>query len=341
MLAAKIPCRETVKIVEEDIPVPQKGEVLVKMKASALCRSDLHRYHGDNLFDDTDDANITPGHEPCGVVDAVGEGVTRVKIGDRVALYLGLGCKVCPQCLRGDVILCQKFRCIGFAVNGAHADFMTIPEENCMLLPDGMSFITGALSTDVGGTLYTACRTLGLNGTKTVTIIGCGPMGSGGILIAKGFGAKVIAVDVDEKRLVLAKELGADYVINPVNEDVVAKVKELTAGVGSDAVIVTAGGNIPLNSALNSVRLRGQVAVIAESNSATIDPSNQFIRKLVELKGCWYFNRSDWEEIANFIVDRKIPLEKISSHTFSIAEAEKAFPLFDSGETQKVVFVWD
>lgn len=343
MLAAKLPCKETIKIVEEPMPIPAKGEVLIRMKASALCRSDLHRYHGVDIFDDDDDeaSNITPGHEPCGIVEQLGEGVTKVKKGDRVAIYLGLGCGTCPDCLRGDVILCPEFKCIGFAANGAHADYMVIPEENCMLLPDGMDYITGALSTDVGGTLYTACKRLGVNGTKTVFIIGCGPMGSGGILMAKGFGATVIAVDTDEERLKLAKTLGADYVINPLKEDAVEKTKKLTGGKGADAGIVTAGGSIPLNATLNAVRTKGQVALIAESNEATIDPSNQFVRTLVELKGCWYFNRSDWEEISSFIVNKKIDLQKISSHTFSISEAETAFPLFDSGKTQKVVFVWE
>lgn len=135
-------------------------------------------------------------------------------------------------------------------------------------MPDEMDYITGALSTDVGGTLYTACKRLGLNGTKSVVIIGCGPMGSGGILMAKGFGAKVIAVDTDEKRLAMARELGADETLNPMKVDGVAETIRLTDGLGADAAIVTAGGNIPLNSALNSVRAQGQVALIAESNSA-------------------------------------------------------------------------
>lgn len=341
MLAVKIPSKECIKVVEEAIPIPKKGEVLIRMKASALCRSDLHRYHGENLFDEDDNANITPGHEPCGIVEALGESVTRVKVGDRVAIYLGLGCGVCPHCLNGDIMLCSSFRCIGFAVNGAHADYMTIPEENCLLLPPEMSYVAGALATDVAGTLYTTCKRLELNGTKTVVIVGCGPMGSGGILMAKGFGATVIAQDIDEKRLEMARSLGADFTVNPKETDAVKKIKELTNGVGVDAAIVCAGGSKALESALNSVKSRGSVALIAESNSATIDPSNQFIRKLVDLKGCWYFNRSDWEEIADFILRKKIPIEKISSHTFSISEAEKAFPLFDSGETQKVVFVWD
>ena len=343
MLAAKLPRLETVEVVEEEMPTPGKGEVLIRMKASALCRSDLHRYHGTTIFDEEDEksAYITPGHEPCGIVEEIGEGVTKVKKGDRVAIYLGLGCGTCPDCLRGDVMLCKEFKCIGFAVNGAHADFMTIPEENCLLMPEKMDYITGALSTDVGGTLYTACKSLELNGTKSVAIIGCGPMGSGGILIAKGFGAKVIAVDLDEKRLELARELGADYTFNPAKCNVVEEINRITNRIGVDTAIVTGGGNAPLNTALDAVRTRGKVALIAESNKATIDPSNQFLRKRTELIGCWYFNRADWEEIANFIVSNNIEMKKICSKTFSISEAPEAFPLFDSGATQKVVFVWE
>ena len=284
MLAAKLPRLETVEVVEEEMPTPGKGEVLIRMKASALCRSDLHRYHGTTIFDEEDEksAYITPGHEPCGIVEEIGEGVTKVKKGDRVAIYLGLGCGTCPDCLRGDVMLCKEFKCIGFAVNGAHADFMTIPEENCLLMPEKMDYIT-----DVGGTLYTACKSLELNGTKSVAIIGCGPMGSGGILIAKGFGAKVIAVDLDEKRLEMARELGADYTFNPAKCNVVEEINRITNRIGVDTAIVTGGGNAPLNTALDAVRTRGKVALIAESNKATIDPSNQFLRRLSVLVWIW------------------------------------------------------
>lgn len=341
MLAVKIPKKETIIVVEESIPVPGDGEVLIKMKASALCRSDLHRYHGNNLFDDSDDANITPGHEPAGVVEKLGPNCKKAKIGDRVAIFLGLGCGTCEHCLSGDVILCKEFKCIGFAANGAHADYLVVPEENCLLLPDEMSFVTGSLSTDVGGTLYTACKRLGLDGTKIVAIFGVGPMGSGGILMAKGFGATVIAIDTNEERLSLAKELGADYTINPLKEDSVAKIKELTGGKGADAAINTAGGGIIVSNALDCVRSKGAVALIAESASANINPSDQFLRKLVDLKGCWYFNKSDWEEISDFIVRKDIQLEKISSCTYDIKDAKEAFELFDSGKTQKVVFTWN
>ncbi len=340
MLAVKITGKECVEIVETPIPTPGKGEVLVKLKASALCRSDLHRYHGETLFDEDSENNITPGHEPCGVVEKLGENVDKVKIGDRVALFLGLGCGVCEHCLAGDVILCNSFRCIGFQEEGAHADYIVIPEENCLLLPDEMSFITGALATDVGGTLYTACKRLGVDGTKNVVVFGVGPMGCGGVLMAKAFGGKVIAVDIDDNRLTLAEELGADVVINARGTDVVKRISDLTDHVGADVCIVCAGGTA-LKDALDCAKKYGEVGVIAESNSCDIDPSNQFIRKLTTLKGCWYFNRADWDEISRFIINKDIKLEKISTHSFPIKDAEVAFRLFDSGQTQKVVFIWD
>ncbi len=158
--------------------------------------------------------------------------------------------------------------------------------------------------------------------------------------MAKGFGARVIAVDIDEKRLGLATELGADLAPNAQDGDVVARIRELTNGKGADRCIVTGGGNA-LNDALNAACKYGQVGVIAESAAATINPSEQFVRKLVSLTGCWYFNRGDWEEISRFIVDRNIALEKIATHTFGIQDAKRAFHLFDNHGAQKVVFVWE
>ncbi|MHB1394492.1 MAG: zinc-binding dehydrogenase [Clostridia bacterium] len=342
MKSAKIVGLGKVEVFEVAKPIPNDDEVLIKMKASALCRSDLHRYHGSKVFEEEDtEKNITPGHEPCGVVEAVGKNVKTIKPGDRVAIYLGLGCGKCEYCLKGDVNLCDGFGCIGFAVDGAHADYIALPEYNCLLMPDEMDFITGALSTDVGGTLYTACKRLGVNGQKTVVIFGLGPMGCGGVLMAKAYGATVIAVDIDEKRISLAKELGADYVINSKLQDAELVIKEITKGRGADVAIDCSGNERAENSALNCVKKHGSVGFIGESSKCTINVSSQFLRKCTQLLGCWYFNRGDWSEISRFIVDKNIPLHKISSHTFDIDQADEAFRLFDSQATQKVVFVWE
>lgn len=340
MLAVKMPRKDVIEVVEIDIPEPGEGEVRVELKASALCRSDLHILHRSELMVD-DEFHITPGHEPSGVVDKLGSQVKRIRVGDRVAIYLGIGCNTCEHCLAGDIILCKQYRCVSQNVDGGHADYMVIPVEACLPLPDDMDFVTGALATDVGGTLYTACRRLGVDGTKKVAIFGVGPMGLGGVLMAKAMGGTVIAVDVNEDRLSLARELGADAVVNSNEGDTVPALLELTGGDGVDISIVCVGASAAINNALDSTRVRGEVGLIGETTSCTVNPSKQLMRKLLDVKGCWFFNKSDWKGICDFIRDKKIPLSRISTESFSLIDAERAFRLFDSGKTQKVVFVWE
>ncbi len=342
MRAVKIPCENKIELHQVPVPEPKEGWVRIKLMASALCRSDLYRFHGEKVFSDTgDESFITPGHEPCGIVEKLGDNVNKVKVGDRVAIYLAIGCGSCEHCLSGNTVLCWEFKCIGFALDGAHADYIVVPQECCLPLPEKMDFVTGALSTDVAGTLYTACRRIGVNAAKTVTIFGVGPMGMGGLLIAKGLGAKVIVSDINEGRLKLAEELGADHAINSMELDVQKTILELTDGKGSDCVICCSGNNTAYNSALNCAKKGGSVAFIAEAHNITIDPSAQFVNKRLNVMGCWYFNNSDWNEITKFILDKKIPLKKIATKLYDLDDADEAFRLFDSGKTQKVVFVWE
>ena len=326
------------------MPIPTLGDfdVLVKLKASALCRSDLYLYHGSTVFQDAGkSAAITPGHEPCGVVERVGSGVTRVKPGDRIAVYLALGCGTCPQCLEGYPMLCQSFRCLGFDLDGAHADYTLVPEYNCLPLPDSMSFVTGALATDVGGTLYTACKRLNVSGRTTLAIFGVGPMGIGGVLMAKANGARVIAVDAVADRLEYARKLGADEVVNPKECDAVQTIRNMTRRNGGvDVAIDCSGNQKAIQDALDCTRVEGKVGLIGESKSITVNVSDQFLRKLLEVSGCWYFRRGDWDEITDFIIRKNVELEKIASHKFALKDAAEAFKLFDSYGAQKVVFTW-
>lgn len=341
MRTVKIPGENRIELHQVPIPEPEKGWVRIRMKASALCRSDLYRFHGQKVFEDTgDESFITPGHEPCGIVDKLGEGVDKVDVGDRVAVYLALGCGKCEHCLSGNTVLCSEFRCIGFALDGAHADYLVVPQECCLPLPSEMDFVTGALATDVAGTLYTACKRIGVDASKTVAIFGIGPMGMGGVLIAKALGATVIVVDINEERLALAERLGVDYAIDSKETDVVAEIKRLTGGKGADCAICCAGNNVTYNQSLDCAKKGGSVAFIAEAHGITIDPSAQFVNKRLNVMGCWYFNCCDWKEITEFILKKKIPLKSIASKLYDLNDADEAFRLFDSGRTQKVVFVW-
>jgi propanol-preferring alcohol dehydrogenase len=342
MKAVVFPGDKRVEIREVPVPVPGSGEVLIKMKASAICRSDMSLYYGNPVVggDAAKSGSIYPGHEPAGEVAQVGEGVTRFKPGDRVAVYLAVGCGECAHCKSGYRMFCKEWKCVGFDIHGGDADYLVVPEENCMRIPDEMSFLVAAVSTDAVGTLYHAQKRLNISGRDTLVIFGMGPMGGAGVMVAKGLGATVIAVDMLDERLEVAKELGADYVING-KENVLERIMEITGGRGADAAIDCSGSPHAQNTALNSLRAHGRAAFIGEGRELTINPSNQLIRKQITVMGSWYFPIFEYDEIARFIIERKLPVEKLVSHTFRLEEAATAFRMFDERLTEKAVFVWD
>ncbi|MGG1313632.1 MULTISPECIES: zinc-dependent alcohol dehydrogenase family protein [Cohnella] len=342
MKAVVFPGDKRVEIREVPVPVPGSGEVLIKMKASAICRSDMSLYYGNPVVggDAAKSGSIYPGHEPAGEVAQVGEGVTRFKPGDRVAVYLAVGCGECAHCKSGYRMFCKEWKCVGFDIHGGDADYLVVPEENCMRIPDEMSFLVAAVSTDAVGTLYHAQKRLNISGRDTLVIFGMGPMGGAGVMVAKGLGATVIAVDMLDERLEVAKELGADYVING-KENVLERIMEITGGRGADAAIDCSGSPHAQNTALNSLRPHGRAAFIGEGRELTINPSNQLIRKQITVMGSWYFPIFEYDEIARFIIERKLPVEKLVSHTFRLEEAATAFRMFDERLTEKAVFVWD
>jgi len=343
MKAVKIIGDKKLEVIDTTIPEVGPGEALVKLKASALCRADLFRYYGKTPFDDgSATSNFTPGHEPCGVVEKVGHGVSNVQTGDRVGLYMFVGCGECEYCTKGFNMLCgNDFACIGFQRDGAHADYIVLPAENCLKMPDELSYVASSLLTDVGGGLYTACRDLDAKGGKYVAIIGAGPMGCGGVMMAKAFGSKVIVVDIDPKRLEFAKSVGADYALNPKDVDVKAEVLKITNGRGADITIECTGNQAGVDTAFDVVRPLGKVGIIGEQPTTTIRPSDHVIHKKLTILGCWVFNKYDWEEIVTFVLENNVPIEKLATHKYKIEEAATAYQAFDSHVAQKVVFVWE
>jgi 2-desacetyl-2-hydroxyethyl bacteriochlorophyllide A dehydrogenase len=341
MQAVFFPGDKKVEIRQVEIPTPGQGEVLVQLKASAICRSDMSLYYGTSVFEGTKTGCTVPGHEPAGVITEVGAGVSTYKAGDRVAVYLAVGCGECPHCKSGYKMFCKEFKCIGFDSHGGDADYMVVPAENCMRLPDSMSFVTAAVSTDAVGTLFHAQKRLGISGRDTLVIFGLGPMGNAGVMIAKGLGATVIAVDMLDERLEMAKELGADFIINGKNANVQEEILRITNGHGADVAIDCSGNPFAQNDALDCVKAHGRVAFVGESKETTIKPSAQLIRKQITVIGSWYFPIQEFDEITEFIVRKNLPVEKLVTHQFKLDEAEKAFRLFDERKTEKAVFVWE
>ncbi len=200
MKAVFLPGNQQVEVREVDPRKPGTGEVLIAVKASCICRSDMSLYYGNAVLPGTTPGTYITGHEPAGVIEEIGPGVATFKAGDRVAVHLGIGCGTCSACRRGIYHLCPTWHCIGFTADGGNAEYLVVPERNCLRIADSMSFVAAAISTDAFGTLYSACKKLEVSGASNVGIWGMGPMGSAGILAAKALGARVVAMDPIEER---------------------------------------------------------------------------------------------------------------------------------------------
>ncbi len=332
MLAVKFLGNGDVDVVDVSRPETKTGWVTVKIRASAICGSDLPGYFS------AEGCAFIPGHEVAGEVFEVGEGVVRIKAKDRVAINCMLSCGTCEYCRRGDWIFCSELKVIGFQIDGGYAEYLAVPERNCFLLPGDLSFEQGALLGDVVGTPFRAIQRLGVNGLHTVALFGLGPVGLGTLLILKLLNCKVISVEINEYRRKMGRSLGADVVINPGKQDVTAMIEDWTGGRGVDVALDCAGKEVTENQALDCVKKRGKVAFLGQNKSATINPSAQFIRKELTVIGSLYFNAGEYEELIA-LVRQGLILERIITHRFSLKEAQEAFSLFASGQTGKGIFL--
>jgi threonine dehydrogenase-like Zn-dependent dehydrogenase len=331
MKAVVLPGDMSVQIQELPDPVPQLGEVLVRVRASAVCGSDMSALRGDQVVGQKPE-HLVPGHEIAGVVEAVGPGATGVEVGDRVAVYLAVGCMRCTFCRQGNLMACPDAKIIGFDRWGGDAELVVVPAVNCMRLPDGLGFVEGAVSTDMFGTQFSAQHRLGVSGADTVFVSGLGPMGAAAVAVAKARGARVVAIDPMEHRRELGTRMGADDVLPAIDESI------LRSGSGPDVVIECSGNSAAQSAALDAVRAFGRVAFVGESRRAEIDPSSQFLRKLITVIGAWYFPIYQYDAITEFLIDRRVPVLELVSHQFVLDDAPRAFEMLAARSAEKMVF---
>lgn len=332
MIAVRSLGNRKVSVVEKETPEIGPGDVLVRVKAAAICGSDLH-----GIYRSSREHPFIPGHEMAGEVVEAGEGAGLRK-GDRVCVPAAIGCGKCWLCRKGFTIYCGEARVIGFSLDGGHAEYVAVPGGHCLPLPGGVSFEAGALIADPVGALFHSYRKMGLSSLDTIAIFGLGPMGLGGTIVAKFLGATVIGVDINDYRLSFARTLGADHAVNPKRQDVKTEIMKITKGRGPDKAVDCAGSEVTLGLALDLVRKLGTVAIIGENQKATINPSDHFNRKELVLQGSTCFNLGEYADILS-LIERGLEPERIITHRFPLRDAAEAYRLFDGGDTGKVVFV--
>ncbi len=235
------------------------GEILVQIETSGLCHTDIHAAHGD--WPVKPKLPFIPGHEGVGIVVAKGPGVTRVKEGDRVAIpWLASACGECEYCTSGWETLCEKQQNSGYSVDGAYAQFAKADAAYVGIVPADLDPFAAAPLTCAGVTTYKAIKVSGARSSDLVAIFGVGGLGHMALQYAKIAGATVVAVDLLDDKLAMAKELGADYVVNAAKQDPVAEIKKLG---GADVAVALAVAPKAFQQAYGSLRRKGTLVFVA------------------------------------------------------------------------------
>ena len=325
-------------------PTPGPGEVVIEMKASGMCGSDLKFYRpppGEAQKALGLGGNAEPfiaGHEPCGVVAARGPGVSEreAPIGQRVMDHHYAGCGVCKHCRVGWSQLCKAgITVYGVTAHGGHAEYLKVPARTLVPLPDELSLVAGAAVSCGTGTAYGALRRMNLAGGSTLAVFGQGPVGISATLLGAKMGARVIAVETNAERRALAKKFGADVTLDSEEQ-----IKELTKGEGVDLALDTTGASAARLAAVRSAKTWGTVCFVGEGGDVTLDVSRDMLRKQLTLIGSWTFSAMGQLECARFVADNKIDLDAIFSHRWKLDQADEAYRVFDTQSTGKGVIVF-
>ena len=329
-------------------PSPGPNDVIIEIKASGMCGSDLKFYRANSgpssLGLGGDDKPVIAGHEPCGTIVEVGSNVSKENflIDTRVMQHHYEGCGTCSHCSTGWQQLCNEGVKAVFGVtgNGAHAKYMKCPASTLVPLRDDISFIAGAAISCGTGTAWGALERLDLKASQTIAIFGMGPVGLSAVMLANKMGSKVIAIDINKQRLERSVEFGADVILNPEeSEDLLIKIKDLTKGLGVDASLDASSSPAARSIAVKCVKTWGKACFVGEGGDVTLDVSNDLLRRQVTIIGSWTFSKHGQAECADFVADKELEVDKLFTHKWSLDQADEAYKLFDKQSDGKGVII--
>jgi len=338
--AAYLPGGSRVDLQEVPDPEPGHGQVVVAMRASTICGSDLRAIYREHLGEGPEAyQGVVGGHEPAGRVVAVGAGVERVAVGDRVVVYHISGCGQCEECRRGYQISCTSpaRAAYGWQRDGGHADLLLAQERDLLALPDELSFLDGAVVACGFGTAYEAlCRT-DVSGRDRVLVTGLGPVGLAAGLLARAMGSPlVVGTDPSPERRELAVRLGA------VHEAVAGSDDELDEllGDGAEVAVDCSGSGRGQLTALQHTRRWGRAALVGEGGHLSVDVSEVLIHRQLVVHGSWVTSTVRMAELLERLVRWDLHPERLVTATFPLEEAAEAYRTADAATGGKVGVVW-
>jgi threonine 3-dehydrogenase len=320
------------------IPTYGRTDVLVKVKVASICGTDLHIYEWDRWAQGRIHPPLVPGHEFCGEVVAYGDEVTSVKEGDFVSAEMHVACGKCLQCRTGEAHICQNVKIIGVDADGAFAEYVVIPESNIWKLDPGIPLEYASILDPLGNAVHTVLA--GEIAGKSVAITGCGPIGLFAIAVARAVGAaQVFAIEVNEHRRNVARQMKADFTLDPSKDDVNAIVMEQTGGAGVDVVLEMAGHPSAIRTAFDIVRRGGRISLLGlTSKPVSLNFSEDIIFKGLTIQGIngrrMY---QTWYQMTALLKAGKLDLHPVITDRIAMKDFSKAMERLKTGEASKIL----
>jgi len=324
----------------ENVPVPEvgHGEVLVRVKAASICGTDLHIYGWDHWSQGRIKPPVTLGHEFCGVVERVGPDVTSARPGDFVSAEMHVNCGHCHQCRLGEAHICPNVRVIGIDQDGAFAEFVKIPATNIWKLDAAIPERYAAILDPLGNAVHTVLA--GAIAGQTALVTGCGPIGLMSIAVAKACGSStVFATETNAHRREMAKQMGADVVIDPKAEDAVKKILEATGGTGVDVLLEMSGVASAIQQGFKALRAGGRASLLGiPTENVPLDLVNDVIFKGATVQGI-YGRRmyQTWVQMTALLKAGRLNLEPLFGEKVGLDKFEDAFAKLQSGMAGKIL----
>lgn len=320
MKAIQIAAVKEMAVVNIEKPVLKADEVLLELKYVGFCGSDLSTYLGKNPMVKMP---VIPGHEVGAVIVEVGENVPEgLKPGMTVTVNPYTNCGKCASCRNGRVNACQHNETLGVQRNGAMREYITLPWEK--IIPAGLlSPRTCALIEPMSVGFHAVSRAQ-VTDIDVVMVIGCGMVGMGAVVRSAQRGATVIAADIDDDKLALAKEMGASYIINTLKDDVHQKLLEMTSGFGPDVVIEAVGSTVTYQMAVDEVAFTGRVICIGYAKTEVSFQTKYFVQKELDIRGSRNAQPSDFRAVIHYLEKGNCPTESLISRVVKPEDAAQA-----------------
>lgn len=322
-------------------PIPSNladDEVLIKVIYTSICGTDYHIYSYDDWAKKRLKLPFTAGHEFCGEVVKMGKNVSRVQLGDWVSAETHIICGECQFCKSGNGHICENTKIIGVDTDGAFAEYVRIPAMNCFVNSKDKNPLHLSVQEPLGNAVHTMAH-FPIEG-KDVVVVGCGPIGLMGVNVAKAYKAhKIIAIEVNEYRLDLAKKLGADVVINPIKEDVIARVLEETDGRGADVIGEFSGNKTAIEQAFKYLKSGGGLSMLGiPSKDVDVDVANDIVFKGIQIYGVVGRRIYEtWYQVKELIDNDMLDLDTLITHTYPMSKIEEAMEIMGSGNCGKII----